>query len=310
MKRRKSNPAKFERCVKSVKRSLKKTRRSGNAYAICAATRTNPTKWNPLLPLDPTSFLMTPSVLNEIEKQREKIARGMHRKNAKKRRRNGIKPTIYQALAAKLGRTPTNAELKAEVGRILREGTQEMAAKGKLPHQRKRNSTKRRTNRGRTNSVPASQDFFESFHGEPSKELIKVKTDLFYHSATGAIGDLRKLKVKSKNGKWKVTIKFAKPYPILSASENRKQLFIDGGDQSVNLKDFGINTEHESEVLGDITDVYYFTTKKHLRPEDGGTAVYHHKFGKIKPSLIYDVPNQLMAVSGGGYTIPDEGIDQ
>lgn len=275
MKRRKSNPAKFERCVKSVKRSLKTTRRSGNAYAICAATRTNPTKWNPLLPLDPTSFLMTPSVLNEIEKQREKIERRMHRGKAKKRK------NLF-------GKKKVTLHLKR-------------AKSGKFT---------RRKNKGRKNSVPASQDFFESFHGEPSKELIKVKTDLFYHSATGAIGDLRKLKVKSKNGKWKVTIKFAKPYPILSASENRKQLFIDGGDQSVNLKDFGINTEHESEVLGDITDVYYFTTKKHLRPEDGGTAVYHHKFGKIKPSLIYDVPNQLMAVSGGGYTIPDEGIDQ
>lgn len=31
------------------------------------------------------------------------------------------KPTIYEALKAKLGREPSNAELKAEVLRILRE---------------------------------------------------------------------------------------------------------------------------------------------------------------------------------------------
>ena len=52
---------------------------------------------------------------------------------------NPSKPTIYEALMHKLGRTPTNAELKAEVARIKREAYEEVATKGKLPHQRKRN---------------------------------------------------------------------------------------------------------------------------------------------------------------------------
>lgn len=42
------------------------------------------------------------------------------------------KPTIYEALVAKLGRTPTNAELKADVERIKREAIQDLAPKGKL----------------------------------------------------------------------------------------------------------------------------------------------------------------------------------
>jgi hypothetical protein len=53
-------------------------------------------------------------------------------------RKPGRPPTIWQALADKLGREPTNAELKAEVQRILSEGAQELAAAGKLKHQRKR----------------------------------------------------------------------------------------------------------------------------------------------------------------------------
>jgi hypothetical protein len=93
-------------------------------------------------------------------------------------------------------------------------------------------------------------------------------------------------------------------------NEAATQLYIEGGDQSVDLRDFGIKTPHEKEILGHVTDVWYFTTKDHLRPEDGGTAIYHHKFGKIKPTMIYDVPNQLLEFAGGGYTIPDEGIDQ
>ncbi len=48
------------------------------------------------------------------------------------------KPTIYEALRAKLGREPTHEEIKADVRRILEESTAELAARGKLPHQRKR----------------------------------------------------------------------------------------------------------------------------------------------------------------------------
>jgi len=49
-----------------------------------------------------------------------------------------LRPTIYEALKAKLEREPTNAELKAEVKRILAEAAAERAAQGKLRHQRKR----------------------------------------------------------------------------------------------------------------------------------------------------------------------------
>jgi hypothetical protein len=46
--------------------------------------------------------------------------------------------TIYDALKARLGRAPTGAELKAEVTRIKQEAMADLAAAGRLPHQRKR----------------------------------------------------------------------------------------------------------------------------------------------------------------------------
>jgi len=49
-----------------------------------------------------------------------------------------IRKTIYQALADKLGRTPTNAELKADVERIKIEALVELAGKGKLKFQRRK----------------------------------------------------------------------------------------------------------------------------------------------------------------------------
>lgn len=48
------------------------------------------------------------------------------------------KPSIYEALKAKLGREPTNTELKADVTRILTEAHLELAEHGKLKHQRRR----------------------------------------------------------------------------------------------------------------------------------------------------------------------------
>lgn len=46
--------------------------------------------------------------------------------------------TIWNKLAARLGREPTNAEAAAEVRRILDESLVERAEQGRLPHQRKR----------------------------------------------------------------------------------------------------------------------------------------------------------------------------
>lgn len=45
--------------------------------------------------------------------------------------------TICEALATKLGREPTSAELKADVERILEDSLVERAAAGQLTHQRR-----------------------------------------------------------------------------------------------------------------------------------------------------------------------------
>ena len=47
-----------------------------------------------------------------------------------------MRPTIYEALRAKLGREPTRAELRADVERIKAAGLALAAQRGQLPHQR------------------------------------------------------------------------------------------------------------------------------------------------------------------------------
>ncbi|MCW2228125.1 hypothetical protein [Bradyrhizobium elkanii] len=48
----------------------------------------------------------------------------------------GCRKTIWDALAERLGREPTNHEASEEVKRILREAHEELAGAGKLRYQR------------------------------------------------------------------------------------------------------------------------------------------------------------------------------
>lgn len=48
------------------------------------------------------------------------------------------KLTVYEALELKLGRSPTNAEIKEDIKRILTETAIELAAEGKLQFQRRK----------------------------------------------------------------------------------------------------------------------------------------------------------------------------
>ena len=51
------------------------------------------------------------------------------------------KPTIYEALKAKLGREPTHSELVADVKRILSDALIDRAEAGKLAHQKRTTTT-------------------------------------------------------------------------------------------------------------------------------------------------------------------------
>jgi hypothetical protein len=264
------------------------------------------------------SFSPTGSALKVIEGQREKLQKKMRREEAKKNKGRGRKNAFgfskKETYHAKIKRPKKSRRRSTRMAPRYSEP--------RVPDFR----TKR--NSGRRNPVTSAQQRYESFHGRPSEELIEISTPMHEHSVVAGIGELRKLVVISPEGR-KVTIKnfgfnHAGQPALLTMNEAATQLFIDGGDQSVNLEEFGILEPYrEWETLGQVKDVYYFTTKDHLG-DDGGTATYHHKFGGIGvyktssgkqvrrrsrlPDLIYDTRNRLLYFSGGGYTLPDEGI--
>jgi hypothetical protein len=161
------------------------------------------------------------------------------------------------------------------------------------------------------NPAEQSAEVYEGFHGRPSTETIEITTRVHEHVHVAGLGELVALYIHGRRGTVKVSgfeTKSGKP-AFLTSNEKRTQLYIDGGDQWVNLDDFGIrNPIHESEVLGELVSIEYYTVKDHLGSE-GGEAVYHHKFKKsCRPEILYDTRNGLLSLSGGDYTIEDEGI--
>jgi hypothetical protein len=174
--------------------------------------------------------------------------------------------------------------------------------------------------KGKRNPAAASAEVFEDFHGYAPSEVITVTKKIHHHEHLAALGWLVYLEVWGidKRGHKLTAFKRA----ILASNEDRNQLFIEGGDQAIELKEFGIRQSHEMETLGKVLTVAYSTDKRHLGSE-GGKAVYVHDFtttnqnGKhVKvpearlPQLIYDVRNEQLLFSGGSYEILREGIDK
>jgi len=171
---------------------------------------------------------------------------------------------------------------------------------GQVRKRSKRNPAKR-------NPEATARAAYEDFHGKPPETVVTVDTPRHYHGVLAGIGKLDFVTFYRPEGKAR-GIKFTKG-TFLAENEKRTQLFIVGGDQSVNLRDFGISNAHESEILGEVSEIGYRTEKLHLIEKDGGKGLYVHKFSVPRPTLIYDTRNKLLSFAGGGYTIPSEGID-
>ncbi len=177
------------------------------------------------------------------------------------------------------------------------------------------------TTRKKRNPADASVEAYVDFHGREPGEFVTITEKVHHHKHLAAAGDLRYLKVITLDETAIVTID-KMGGAILAFNEQRNQLFVRGGNQGVNLKDFGITQAHELETLGTLKDIGYFTRKDHLGDE-GGTALYRHTFrttnenGKhvtVKfaryPQVIYRVRDKQLEFSGGSYVIRAEGIDK
>jgi len=176
----------------------------------------------------------------------------------------------------------------------------------------------------RRNPAEAAAAMSERFHGRPVTEVLDIEEQVHYHEHLAVLGELERLKVKALDGGIVTLTGF--DGALLCSNENGvdpyevkgTQLYIRGGDQSVDLAQFAVEKPyHDFEDLGEVLKLWYFTTKDHLG-DQGGTASYHHTLSEEdfkrrgtrtrRPRLQYSIRDQLLSFSGGRYTVEDEGI--
>jgi len=165
---------------------------------------------------------------------------------------------------------------------------------------------------GRRNPEEPAAELYEKFHGKPSERVDVIEEEVHYHEHLAGLGQLIELKVKTPT-KIRATLRFGEgpEAPILSSSEDGRQLYIVGGDQKLDLKAIemdGSEWHRDLMTIGEITEVTYFTEKKFHKFEP---VNYFHKLGEetgVKPTLLYDTRNERMMIAGGQYQVKPEGI--
>jgi hypothetical protein len=160
------------------------------------------------------------------------------------------------------------------------------------------------------NPESAATALYEDFHGRPPGETKEIITEVHDHGWLTQLGVLVELKVATVT-QLDATITFEKAPPDLCSSEDGRQLYIEGGDQSLDLKSLkmsGEKWEKDSMVIGVLYELTYQTEKGFHKFK---LTSYFHVLGEetgVQPFLLYDPTNQLLSVSGGQYQIKPEGI--
>jgi hypothetical protein len=162
---------------------------------------------------------------------------------------------------------------------------------------------------GKRNPESSAADLYESFHGKPSEEVLEIGEEIHYHENLAGLGVLTEIKVDCFSG-YSAVLKFDKDTQLCS-NEEGTQLYIIGGDQSIDLKSLKFSPDEidkEQVAVGVITEITYNTEKSFhkFKPTD-----YYHALGEEsghQPILTYDTRNQLLTIAGGAYKIKPEGI--
>jgi len=167
----------------------------------------------------------------------------------------------------------------------------------------------RKTRKG--NPEARAANLYEKFHGRPSEEVIDVVEEVHEHEWLSPLGDLVELCVHTETN-LKLEMSWDPQQdnmstPILAANEDGTQLYIRGGDQSIDLAKIkmgdGTKWHKEKMMIGEIHLVTYRTQKEFDKFVD---TDYFHEVGEVtkeRPFLVYDSVSCLMEIVGGQYHI-------
>jgi hypothetical protein len=161
------------------------------------------------------------------------------------------------------------------------------------------------------NPESSAAALYEEFHGKPPGETLEIVTEKHEHDWLVQLGVLVELKVATVSN-LDASIRFTgKDAPQLCSSEDGRQLYIEGGDQALDLEKFrmaGKKWLKDSMVIGVLGEVTYQTQKGFQKFK---LTDYYHKLGEesgVQPHLLYSPRDKLLSVSGGQYEVRPEGI--
>jgi len=163
------------------------------------------------------------------------------------------------------------------------------------------------------NPEDSAAELSEAWHGRPPKTATDIIERVHYHGVLTELGQLEEIKVMVTTRKAQA-IRFDDD-TFLCSSENGKQLYVVGGDQSLDLEALGIEGEEAEKdcvMVGEVYSLTYVTDKQHLGKADKQTGPYEHVMGEdggVPPFLVYDRLNSSIGFAGGTYRIDPTDYD-
>lgn len=161
-----------------------------------------------------------------------------------------------------------------------------------------------------TDDIESAEQVYEEFHGRPSDQIMEVEDLHTERDALAVLGQLVQLVVQSAANESIYKINFDADV-MLCCSPDRKQLYVVGGEQSLDLASMGFSEsaiQKDKIFVGSVLQVTY-RTRKHF--DDFDVIDYVHDMGEeggTLPVLAYDRLNQNLEFIGGDYEIKPEGI--
>jgi len=159
-----------------------------------------------------------------------------------------------------------------------------------------------------------AEKVYETFHGKESEEEVVVEEAVAMRENLAAIGALEELTLTSP-AKVKFRIAFEDDQPLLCSSTDCNQLYIIGGDQSIDdetlaqILDGDTEAVQKDKVLLGVLNTLVYRTEKDF--DNFETIDYEHELGEeggFQPAVIYDRINSQLELVGGSYKIKREGI--
>jgi hypothetical protein len=165
-------------------------------------------------------------------------------------------------------------------------------------------TSRKRTRKRNPDPIEDAAELYQEFHGRPARSVRELEDELHVRDVFTDLGTLVELDVETPDGEH---IRISAPGARLVASPDGTQLYIEGGDQSLDPRQLGL-PDKDLITVGVLHSVTYRTQKSF----DGFELVdYQHEFGEEggeRPLLLYDALNRRLLIAGGSYHIKPEGI--